>query len=198
MKPIALIFSLLLSLTLGCVKTEKPKSEASKTDEIPLERPKPRPYPNELPDSVKSRVLSNSFKLQQELFDNLLEALEKKDTAALVGMMISEKEFKEWLWWEFPASRPETNISSQFAWDNHAINSSKGLRLALRDFGGNKLVYVSHRFEEAEDKYQTFVIHTKTRVMVADTTGKEWEMKVFGSVVEMNGRYKLLSYRDRD
>lgn len=193
MKLFALIFPLLLTLSFGCAKTGKPKAE-----DIPNERLKPRPYPKELPDSVKSRVLSNSFKLQQELFDNLLEALEKKDTAALVGMMISEREFKEWLWCEFPASRPETNISSEFAWENHAYNSSKGLRLALRDFVGKKLYYVSHRFEEGEDKYQSFIIHTKTRVIVADTTGKEWEMKVFGSVVEMNGRYKLLSYRDRD
>lgn len=198
MKSLVLIISLWLAFILGCAKTETPKTDVSKADDVPLERPKPRPYPNELPDSVKSRVLSNSFKLQQELFDHLLEALEKKDTAALVGMMISEKEFKEWLWWEFPASRPETNIPVDFAWENHARNSSKGLRKALRDYGGKKFFYVSHRFEEGEDKYQSFIIHTKTRVTVADTSGKELELKVFGSVVEMNGRYKLLSYRDRD
>lgn len=189
----SLCLLLFIFFAVGCEKNNRVQK-----DEPPLERPKPRPYPNELPDSVKSRVLSNSFKLPQELFDNLLIALEKKDTAALIGMMITEKEFKELLWWEFPASRPETNIPIEFAWDNHARNSSKGLRMALRDFGGKKLFYVSHRFEEGEDKYQSFIIHPKTRVTVADTTGKEIEMKVFGSVVEMNGRYKLLSYRDRD
>lgn len=192
-KPQITGLTLIFILLSACAKKEAPPK-----DDVPLERPKPRPYPNELPDSVKSRVLSNSFKTQGELFDNLLEALERKDTAALAGMMITEKEFKEWLWWEFPASRPETNISPEFAWDNHARNSSKGLRLALRDYGGKKLVYVSHRFEEGEDKYQTFIIHAKTRVVVADSTGKEQELKVFGSVLEMNGRYKLLSYRDRD
>jgi hypothetical protein len=181
-----------LFFAFGCAKTESPK------ENTPLERPKPRPYPNELPDSVKSRMLSNSFKLQQELFDKLLEALERKDTAALIGMMISEKEFKEWLWWEFPASRPEANIPIDFAWENHIRNSAKGLRMALRDYGGKKLYYASHRFEEGEDKYQSFIIHTKTRVTVVDSMGKEEELKVFGSVVEMNGRYKLLSYRDRD
>lgn len=193
MKSFALIFLLLLAAFTGCAKTEKPKA-----DNAPLERPKPRPYPDELPDSVKSRVLSNSFKLPEELFDNLFEALERKDTSALIGMMISEKEFKEWLWWEFPASRPVANVPIDFAWQNHAQNSSKGLRLALRKYGGKKLVYVSHRFEEGEDKYQSFIIHTKTRVTAVDTTGKELEIKEFGSVVEMNGRYKLLSYRDRD
>jgi hypothetical protein len=194
MKNTHLILLLLaLTLAVACAKNESPQKQ-----EVPLERPKPRPYPNELPDSVKNRVLSNSFKLPQDLFDNLLLALEKKDTMALIGMMITEKEFKEWLWWEFPASRPEVNAPVDFVWGNHAQNASKGLRLALRKYGGKKLVYVSHRFEEGEDKYQTFIIHTKTRVMVADSTGAEQEIKEFGSVVEMNGRYKLLSYRDRD
>ena len=87
MKKIHLILLLLaLTLAVACAKNESPQKQ-----EVPLERPKPRPYPNELPDSVKNRVLSNSFKLPQELFDNVLLALEKRDTMALIGMMITEK-----------------------------------------------------------------------------------------------------------
>ncbi len=162
------------------------------------EVPRPRPYPEPLPDSVKQRRFAFAANTPEELCDMLLAALAKSDTATLVKLMVNEYEFKNWLWHEFPASQPIMNVPIDFAWQNLLQNSDKGLRLALGKYAGQKLYYVSHKFLEGQDRYQTFTVHTKTRVTAADSLGRKYEMKVFGSFVEMNGRFKLMSYRDRD
>jgi hypothetical protein len=159
---------------------------------------KPRPYPTPFPDSVKNRQLSFAANSKEELCINLLEALQRSDTTALANAMVSQREFKEWLWWEFPASTKLMNVPVDFAWDNLAQKSSKGLRTLLYKYAGMKLALLSYRFEEGEDRYQTFTLHVKTRLEVEDDKGKKITINEFGSFVEMNGKWKLFSYRDRD
>ncbi|MFN3427407.1 MAG: hypothetical protein ACK41G_07540 [Candidatus Thermochlorobacter sp.] len=206
MKNRFLIWICVLSgLALACQRGEKNERQADTIDpkRLPIsddmpQLPKPYPYPEPLPDSVKQRQLSYSARTPEELIDMALEALAKKDTTTLKNLMINEYEFRNWLWPEFPASLPIMNISPDFAWQNLLQNSEKGLRRALEKYGGKKFSYVSHRFLKGQDYYQTFVVHTQTRVVVADSLGRQREMKELGSFVEMNGRYKLMSYRDRD
>ncbi|MCS7014182.1 MAG: hypothetical protein RMI34_06800 [Chloroherpetonaceae bacterium] len=202
------VWFFILTLTffaLSCQKGERSTQQADTIDPKRLaishdmpQLPKPYPYPEPLPDSVKQRQLSHSARTPEELIDIALEALAKRDTATLKNIMINEYEFRNWLWPEFPASLPVMNISPDFAWQNLLQNSEKGLRLALEKYGGKKFSYVSHRFLKGQDYYQTFIVHTQTRVVIADSLGRQREMKELGSFVEMNGRYKLMSYRDRD
>jgi len=201
---IALLITALL-LT-SCAEAEKEKNTGEKSsindryeDTLAVkEVPKPRPYPEPLPDSVKQRRFVYGADTQEELCDILLDALARQDTLTLTRLMVSEYEFKNWLWWEFPASQPIRNVPVDFAWGNLLQNADKGLRQALGKYSGRRLYYVSHKFLEGQDRYQTFIVHTKTRVTAADSTGRQYEIKVFGSFVEMNGRFKLMSYRDRD
>lgn len=195
----------LLSLFSSCQKGEKRSNQADTIDPKRLaishdmpQLPKPYPYPEPWPDSIKQRQLSHSARTPEELIDIALEALAKRDTATLKNIMINEYEFRYWLWPEFPASLPIMNISPDFAWQNLLQNSEKGLKQALSKYGGKKFSYVSHRFLKGQDYYQTFIVHTQTRVIVADSLGRQREIKELGSFVEMNGRYKLMSYRDRD
>ncbi len=203
------VFIILCLANLAHCASKKEKSQEPSPKKSATSKPIPPPilkvtndgkpirYPEPLPDSVKARAFQDGYESIEKLIFSLLDALEKKDTMRLVKAMISEKEFSNWLWWEFPGSVPE-NAPLDFAWDNLARKSDRGLRWLLADYGGQKLQYVSHRFEEGIDKYQTFVVHTKTRVVVKDSLGVEKTMTQIGSVVEMNGKFKLMSYRDRD
>ncbi|MCS6988325.1 MAG: hypothetical protein NZM06_02295 [Chloroherpetonaceae bacterium] len=203
MKPITLILCVVLVASCQSKKEEKPSQKVVAAKPVPppvlkvADDGKPIRYPEPLPDSVKARKFQDGYDSINSLIFAVLDALEKKDTTRLVRAMISQKEFSNWLWWEFPASIPE-NAPLDFAWDNLARKADRGLRWLLSDYGGQKLRYVSHRFEEGEDKYQTFKVHSKTRVVVKDSLGNEHTLTQIGSVVEMNGSFKLMSYRDRD
>lgn len=203
MKYVIFIVGALLVANCASKKEDQSPQKVAKAKPVPppilkiADDGKPIRYPEPLPDSVKSRTFQDGYDSIESLIFSLLDALEKKDTMRLVKAMISEKEFSDWLWWEFPGSVPE-NAPLDFAWDNLARKSDRGLRWLLSDYGGQKLRYVSHRFEEGTDKYQTFAVHSKTRVVVKDSLGEERVMTQIGSVVEMNGKFKLMSYRDRD
>lgn len=157
--------------------------------------PKPRPYSEPLPDTVRARTFGAVFASPEALLDTLIHALEKRDTLTLQKLLVSKKEYRQWLWPEYPASWPVLNMPVEFAWGNLQAKTFRGLRYMIRTYGGQPLAYVSHSFEK-KDPYQTFTIHERPHVVVADTTGKEIELKEIGSIVEMNGSYKLISFRE--
>jgi hypothetical protein len=50
------------------------------------------------------------------------------------------------------------------------------------------------RFTENAETYDNCTIHKDARVIVKDSSGTEKELKLFGSVVECSGQFKIMSY----
>lgn len=158
---------------------------------------KPKPYPEPLPDSVKARRLKNGFRTPEALCDAFLEALEKRDTARLYDLTLTQDEYLNWIWIEMPSSKPIFNIPLEFVWENNWRNSVKGAYRALYNYGGKKLAFASLEFKEPDDEYQSFKFKMKPLLTVVDSAGKAYKLGYFSAIVEMNGLYKALNYTDK-
>ncbi len=180
----------LLAILAGCdsrTANEQTKKTADETAAVPG---------NTLPDSVLARRFSPEFASVDALADAFLLAVRKRDREALAAMLINEREFNDWLWPEFPASDPAMNVPEDFAWQNLAIKSDKGLKRILREIGGRSYLLVSVLFTDADEHFKYFTVRGGSRIEALDEQAKNASIRYVGSVVEMNGTFKFMSYRE--
>jgi hypothetical protein len=144
--------------------------------------------------SCQKRDLAHSGDSIDDLAQRVLTAIESKDIATLDALRINRDEFKKYLWPEFPASTNHTPFD--FAWDNLNGKTIKGMTRVIADIGGQEFRLVGVTFEKETEKYSTFTIYTSAVLDVTDPNGNKKQLKFCGSIVERNGEYKFLSYRD--
>jgi len=126
----------------------------------------------------------------------VLAALAAEDAATLDSLRLTRFEHDSILVPQLPiAQNPETT-DLMFAGYLHQQNNVKGVRRALADYGGLQLHLVEVKFTEPENRYGTLIVHRGTRVLVSDPSGTEFELPIFGSMLEDNGNYKLVSIQD--
>jgi hypothetical protein len=146
--------------------------------------------------SCGKRELKFSESSIQNLAEEVLEAVESNDPDALLKLRINEREFKKYLWPEFPASDPKMNVPFSFAWGNLDQKSEKGARRALSQYGGNAYRFETIYFQEKTEEYSGFKLYSQSVIVAKDNDGNLHELQFCGSIVERNGEYKFLSYRD--
>ncbi len=185
--PLATVIVLLLLVACG----KREESERPAVDSTAVVEAAPV-----LPDSVLSRRFTPEFTTPDALAQAFLQAVEKKDRKGLHALLVSEREFTDWLWPEFPASDPAMNVPRDFAWSNLAVKSDKGLRRILRDIGGQKLTLASVYFNEAEEQFRSFVVQGGATMDVVDEQGSTATLDLVGSFVRLNGTYKFMSYKE--
>ncbi len=146
--------------------------------------------------SCEKKDLKHSEDSIEDLAEEVLKAVASNDPEALLKLRVSEKEFRKFLWPEFPASQPKMNVPFGFAWDNLNQKSEKAARRALSKYGGGKYRFESIYFQEKTETYDSFKLYSQSVLLVRDPEGAVQEFDFCGSIVERNGEYKFLSYRD--
>lgn len=139
-------------------------------------------------------ALAHTFSSEHALADRVLGALAARDIAALQALPLSEREFREAVWPELPSSRPEMNVPVDYAWQTLAQNSLRHLHETMRAHGGRRYRLVDVRFDGDTTRYGAFTVRRRSRVIVRDEHGEERQLRLFGSVLERDGRFKLFSY----
>lgn len=138
----------------------------------------------------------------EALVRSALRAFAAKDTLALRSLLITRDEWRDQLYPEFPvyypAARDTREETKTFLWENHSLSSSNALMRALRKVGGKKMTLVKLEYRDQTQAFKTYTIHQGTTPSVKMPDGSEREITQLGSIVEKNGVYKLLSFRDRD
>ena len=66
----------------------------------------------------------------------------------------------------------------------------------IKRHGENNLSFVKLGFEQKTEKYKDFQLLRGTVLTVKNDSGQQKTLKILGSVVEKDGRYKLLSYKE--
>lgn len=147
----------------------------------------------ELPASTGPRSLTNAAPSPQELARRFLRALAAEDVAAIKSLRLTKTEFCDYVFSELPSSKVP-NLSCDFAWDQATLRSDGGLYDLLPIYKGKKYEMVSLRFAGGSESYQTYKVIKDTRVVIRDEHRVEKEVKLFGSILEMDGQYKLFSF----
>ena len=146
------------------------------------------------PACVGGARLANAESSPEEIVLAVLDALERKDSEHLRELALSEEEFREIVWPELPAARPERNLPFSDVWGDLKVKSDAALAGLLKEYGGRALVLTDLRFRGGTTQYESYVVHRTPTLRVLDAGGVDHELRLFGSILERGGRFKLFSY----
>ena len=141
-------------------------------------------------------IWENSLDSSEQLGLAVVDALNRKDIEHLNRLRVQREAFMDWIWRAFPASRPPSNFPSDFAWSNMNKKCNIGMKKWIARYGGHNLKFVGIRFDRPSEAYDGFQLLRGTVLTLQNAAGEKRDLKILGSVVVKNGRYKLLSYED--
>ncbi len=144
----------------------------------------------------EKRVWENSLDSPDQLGLAVVDALNREDIAQLNRLRVQREEYLDWIWPAFPASHPPNNFPGDFAWSNLNKKCNIGMKKWIAHFGGVNLKFVAIRFDQPKETYEGFQLLRGTVLTLQNAGGEKRELKILGSVVVKDGRYKLLSYED--
>jgi len=141
-----------------------------------------------------SRVpaLAETYPGAESLAEAVLDALARKNRAALEAMALSEQEFRDHVWPELPAARPERNLPFSYVWGDLRQKSAGALSETLARHGGRRYELVRVEFNGQTD-YQSYRVHREATFRVRDA-GQEQTLRVCGSFIEKDGAWKVFSF----
>ena len=144
----------------------------------------------------EKRVWENSLDSPDQLGLAVVDALNREDIEQLNRLRVQREEYLDWIWPAFPASRPPNNFPGDFAWSNLNKKCNIGMKKWIAHFGGVNLKFVDIRFDRPKETYEGFQLLRGTVLTLQNVAGEKRELKILGSVVVKDDRYKLLSYED--
>ena len=144
----------------------------------------------------EKRVWENSLDSPDQVGLAVVDALNRKDIEQLDRLRVQRKAYLDWIWPAFPASRPPNNFPGDFAWSNLNKKCNIGMKKWIAHLGGYNLKFVDIRFDRPPETYDGFQLLRGTVLTLQNAAGEKRELKILGSVVVKNSRYKLLSYED--
>lgn len=112
----------------------------------------------------------------------------------LRDLALSEQEFRDHVWPDLPAAKPERNLPFSYVWGDLRQKSQAGLAGILATHGGHRYELVGVRFDGTSTRYGTCEVHRDTVLTVRDPSGMQQDVELFGSSVEQDGRWKVFSY----
>jgi hypothetical protein len=146
------------------------------------------------PTRATAAVLSHTFESADALALSLLDALWQHDLARLRALPLSETEFRDHVWPELPTSRPERNVPFDYAWGQMKQHSDGSMQQTIARYGGKRLTLIRTRFTGETTQYASFAVIRESEIIAADDTGRQLVLRLYGSAMVKDGRYKLFSY----
>jgi hypothetical protein len=98
------------------------------------------------------------------------------------------------VWPELPAARPERNLPFSYVWGDLHQKSESFLAQTVEAHGGRRYTLVGVRFAGESTTYPSYAVHRDTIVRARDESGREVDLRVFGSSVLKDGSWKVFSY----
>ena len=123
----------------------------------------------------------------------VLDGFARRDVTTLRSLALSEQEFRQHVWPLLPASRPERNLTADYVWSDLKAKSDAYLRTNLNRVlpPAARVVRVTYL---GATNYGAFTVHRESGIVVADPSGREHVLRLFGSAIEKNGRFKVFSF----
>jgi hypothetical protein len=146
------------------------------------------------PTRAPAAPLAHTFESPDALARAVLAALAAKDLEALRGLALSEAEFRAHVWPELPTSRPERNVPFDYAWGQLKQRSDGYLSTTFARYGGKPLTFVRTRFTGETTPYQTFSVRRESEIIATDDAGRDLVLRLYGSAMVKDGRFKLFSF----
>jgi len=196
-------------LTLGAAKSPIPEP---RPDSVPPRRPvsvkdSPGYVPLLDPESLSvalgrrtnaprvSRRFAGGAASLDDLGRAICRALHHASRDSLTGLCVSQREFCDILWREFPQSRPATGIPCGDAWFFVMTRNRKGCTQAVRDLGG-RYYELLHVQADSIARYRNFRLYSRLTLVVRGDANDTLRWGWVKAVAERKGSFKIFSVRD--
>ncbi len=126
------------------------------------------------------------------LTGRFVAAVAAGDTSAMHRLRVTADEHNTIMWPELPASR--LNHPVDFAWFNVDARSLRDAARIVEAYAGEAYDVVGTSCRDGVTEYGTFRVHGDCWVTLR-RDGERFDAKLFGSVVEMDRRVKVIGIR---
>lgn len=137
--------------------------------------------------------LANGYDSPDALAREVLDALAHMDRSRLESLALDEREFRDHVWPDLPAARPERNLPFSYVWGDLHQKSHVGLSEALHEHGGKRYQLTRVRFS-GRTSYGHYIVHRKATFDVVVASGASDALRVCGSFLEKDDKWKVFSY----
>lgn len=138
--------------------------------------------------------LSGGAESREALIRRFARAVERRDTTAIRAMVIDRAEFAYLYYPSSPYTRPPTVQEAPLAWFLLVQNSQKGVTRVFNRFGGQRAEYAGHRCDPEPSREGDNVFWRECIVDLKTRRDGIVTRKLFGSIIERDGRFKFFSY----
>jgi hypothetical protein len=142
----------------------------------------------------KGRTLHGAEASTTSVAVKVVSAFNSHDVAALEAVALTEGEFREVVWPRLPAARPERNLSWDYVWNDLSSKSRLHLRARMEAWQSLRYEVEGVRFEGESTDYGSYRVHRDARVQLRTPDGRQMSARLFGSMIERDGRFKVFSY----
>jgi hypothetical protein len=152
----------------------------------------------QMPEPGPLRPLEDAEPSAEQLIDQLLGALARKDPDALHRLRVTETEYREIL---MPTSVPEGEPIRQtptefadFAWGRLDEKSRYYEQSLLFQYGGQQLRVKGMSYAKGDKKYAGYSAHQQLRLLLEDMVSGDQVELATGSIIELAGGFKFVSF----
>lgn len=138
-------------------------------------------------------ALDGSEPSRDALIARFVAALEAADTATLARLTLDPAEFIDLYYPHTMYTSKPYELSPSVVWILVSGNSEKGLVRLLRRFAGAPLGYRGHTCEETPKSEGPNRLHEGCIIDFA-ASGRSEPLRMFGSILERDGRFAFVSY----
>lgn len=130
------------------------------------------------------------------LVRRFIRALAANDSTELRAMLLNGREFADLVYPESPYTHPPYHQSPALVWNQIQNPSTSGFTRLLRRLGNQPLGYVDHKCDAKPDHQGDNLIWTNCSVRVRSPDGATTNHRLFGSILQRDGRFKIVSYKN--
>jgi len=139
-------------------------------------------------------VFNGGSPSREALVQRFVRAVAAADTNEFRAMVVHGREFADLYYPVSPYSRAPYHQPPQLAWSLIQNPSTDGLAKLLRTMGGKPITYVGLKCDPKVFHEGPITRYAGCLVRISDAKGDTTTRLMFGSIVELGGAYKFLSY----
>ena len=134
---------------------------------------------------------------REELVRRFVRDLASRDTTDLRRAAISPREFADLIYPDSPNTRPPYRQSPGFVWMQISGQSTSGLTRAVARRANQQLTYLGHTCASSPELQGANRLWLRCAIRLASPAGDTTTERLFGTIVERDGRFKFVSYANQ-
>jgi len=138
-------------------------------------------------------ALSSDATSRSDLVERFVRAIERNDTTGLAKLVVDRAEFGYLIYPSSPNAAPPYRQPPDLVWMTRAASTDKSMTRLLARFGGKRFGYAGYTCSDSVERQGANTLWSGCVVRLVKTTGDTSRLRMFGSIVEREHRYKFLS-----